>query len=193
MRARARTHIYVHINILIYGCRASFTLRRTPKGRLREVGRGDGRSKKHVNSRDGCRAATRLLSRRNIYRAALGICMQTRSRPIFPPPARTQRSPPPPVVLTLSFSFCLAFSLSSLLGSELLPGYPRSSYFYLVAPSLLRTTSFLLSDVDIARVKERKNETPQAVRRRGSFVEPVTLSTRSILEILFSHLYNTNI
>lgn len=46
---------------------------------------GDDRSKKHVNSRDRCRAVTRLLSRRNIYRATLDICMQTRSRPIFPP------------------------------------------------------------------------------------------------------------
>lgn len=42
--------------------------------------RGGGRSKKHVNSRYGCRAATRLLSRRNIYRASLGICMQTCDR-----------------------------------------------------------------------------------------------------------------
>ena len=40
-------------------------------------------AEKHVNSRYGCRAATRLLSCRNIYRVLLDICMQMRSRPIF--------------------------------------------------------------------------------------------------------------
>lgn len=140
IRLRVPTHTHTHIHVPTYTC--PFMCGRIelhPDGGREGVdcersrARGGGRSKKHVNSRYGCRAATRLLSRRNIYRASLGICMQTRDRvpsfrhPRFPRDAKLTTILFPDAALRL-LGYLVFLPLSSSSRSQNLTFFLRYRY-----------------------------------------------------------------
>jgi len=108
----------------------------TGRGRLARL----GSSTKHVNSRDACRAATRLLSRRNIYRTPLDICMQTRSRPIFPPVSSPRH---PRVTVVFSSRLLLSRLLLALRGCLL--GLPSLLRLYRTVSALLPVAVTLIA------------------------------------------------